>query len=203
MSRLPAAKRREQLLDCAASLFAQHGYARATTSQLARAAGVTEPIIYRHFDSKRDLFVALIERTGEDTLREWEADLADATDPAERLRRLVDDNPMVKPGGRSAYRVILQAITEVDDPEIHAALRQHTKKLHEFVTKEVERAQKAHKVMRRVSPELIAWILIDLGLGYGTLSAWGVENHSRDASGHIAQVIARMLVGPGHPAESR
>ena len=41
MSRLPAPKRREQLLDCAAELFAKNGYARATTAQLAKAAGVT------------------------------------------------------------------------------------------------------------------------------------------------------------------
>ena len=60
MTRLPAAQRREQLLDEASKLFAQLGYARATTSQLAKAAGVTEPIIYRHFASKRDLFIALI-----------------------------------------------------------------------------------------------------------------------------------------------
>ena len=68
MSRLPAAKRKEQLLDCAMQLFAAHGYARATTAELAKLAGVTEPIIYRHFDSKLDLFVALIERTAGMTL---------------------------------------------------------------------------------------------------------------------------------------
>jgi AcrR family transcriptional regulator len=197
MSRLPAAKRREQLLDCAATLFANHGYARATTAQLARAAGVTEPIIYRHFDSKRDLFIALIERTGQDTIREWEADLAGAEDPAERLRRLLGDNPMVKPGGRSAYRVILQAITEVDDPLIQQALTTHIRKLHSFICDEVRRAQQAHKVTSRLSAELIAWLLIDIGLGYGVLSAWGIEGHGRDASGvHIREVIARLLVGP-------
>src|ERR1051326_7480135 len=89
VSRLPASKRREQLLDRAAELFAKNGYARATTAQLAKAAGVTEPIIYRHFDSKRDLFVALIERTGRETIERWEEDLAGANDPAERLRRLL------------------------------------------------------------------------------------------------------------------
>ena len=78
MSRLPAAERRKQLLDNAAELFAKHGYARATTAQLAKAAGVTEPIIYRHFASKRDLFVALIERTGKETLETWEKHLEDA-----------------------------------------------------------------------------------------------------------------------------
>ncbi len=197
MSRLPAAKRREQLLDSAADLFATHGYARATTSQLARAAGVTEPIIYRHFDSKRALFVALIERTGEDTLREWEADLADAADPAERLRRLIGDNPMVKPGGKGAYRVILQAITEVDDAQIQAALRNHIAKLHRFVADEILLAQQSHKVTRRFTAELIAWLLIDVGLGYGVLSAWGVEGHGRDEQGvHVQSVIARLVVGP-------
>lgn len=197
MSRLPAAKRREQLLDSAADLFATHGYARATTSQLARAAGVTEPIIYRHFNSKRELFVALIERTGEDTLREWEADLADAADPAQRLRRLIGDNPMVKPGGKGAYRVILQAITEVDDPQIQAALRDHMTKLHKFIADELRRAQESHKVTRRFSADVIAWTLIDVGLGYGVLSAWGIEGHGFDDSGtHVQDVIARLVVGP-------
>ena len=202
MSRLPAAKRREQLLDSAADLFATYGYARATTSQLARAAGVTEPIIYRHFSSKRELFVALIERTGEDTLREWEADLADAADPAERLRRLIGDNPMVKPGGKGAYRVILQAITEVDDPKIQAALRNHMTKLHKFIADELRIAQESHKVTKRFSAELIAWMMIDVGLGYGVLSAWGVEGHGMDSSGmHVQDVIARLVIGPWGKAD--
>ena len=65
MTRLPAAERREQLLDTAVTLFAKRGYAGATTAELAKAAGVTEPIIYRHFASKKDLFIAVIDRTGE------------------------------------------------------------------------------------------------------------------------------------------
>ena len=46
MSRLPAAQRREQLLDVAAELFSSRGYAGATTAQIAKEAGITEPIIY-------------------------------------------------------------------------------------------------------------------------------------------------------------
>jgi len=197
MPRLPAAQRREQLLDCAAELFARHGYARATTAELARAAGVTEPIIYRHFDSKRDLFIALIERTGRETLAEWKQHLAGAEDPAERLRRLLGDNPMVQPRGSVTYRVILQAITEVDEPGIHEALDGHMRMLHAFIADEIRRAQKDHKVTRRHSPELIAWHLIHTGLGYGVLSAWGIEGHGRDETGEsVRQLVARVLVGP-------
>src|SRR5690606_11494840 len=133
-----------------------NGYARATTAQLAKAAGVTEPIIYRHFASKRDLFVALIERTGQQTISQWEQHLADAQDPAERLPRLIGDNPMVSQRGRFGYRVILQAITEVDDPAIQEALRNHILSLHAFLTRELDRAQREHKVTTRFSAELIA-----------------------------------------------
>ncbi len=62
MTRLPAAKRREQLLDTAVLLFAERGFAGATTSELARAAGVTAPLIYRPSRSAKDLFIAAIDR---------------------------------------------------------------------------------------------------------------------------------------------
>ena len=196
MSRLPAAERREQLLDRALTIFSEHGYARATTAQLAKSAGVTEPIIYRHFASKKDLFIALIRRTGERTLAAWEQDLADAADPAERLRRLVADNPMVSDQGKREYRVFLQAITEVDDLQIRDALRDHIMSLHTFLTKELRRAQTEQKVGERFSPELIAWLLINIGMGYGVLTAMQIGDHGRDEAGiHVADAIKTLLVG--------
>lgn len=204
MTRLPASQRREQLLDKAAELFAKFGYARATTAQLAKAAGVTEPIIYRHFDSKRDLFVALIERTGRETIARWEKQLAETADPAERLRRLVGDNPMVAEPHRQAYRVVLQAISETEDPVIHDALRAHIKALHAFLVEELEAAQKDHKVTTRFSAEIMAWLLIHTGLGYGVLSAMNIPSQGVDHSGvHVKEVVGRLLVGPGHRAEPR
>jgi len=204
VSRLPASQRREQLLDCAADLFARNGYARATTAQLAKAAGVTEPIIYRHFESKRDLFVALIERTGRESIARWERHLTDANDPADRLRRLVGDNPMVAEPHKQSYRVILQAISEVDDPVIHDALRNHIKALHAFLVDEIEEAQKDHKVTQRFSAEIIAWMLIHMGLGYGVLTAMNIANQGIDQHGaHVKEVIARLLVGKASGNESR
>ncbi|MEL7472206.1 MAG: helix-turn-helix domain-containing protein [Planctomycetota bacterium] len=196
MSRLPAAERREQLLDAALEQFAEHGYARATTAQLAKAAGVTEPIIYRHFKSKRDLFVALIERTGKRTLEQWSGDLATATDPAERLKRLIGDNPMVSGDGRKAYRVFLQAITEVNDESIQAALEAHIKQARAFIQHELEAAQSASQVTHRFSAELLAKLLVHLGMGYGVLTAMQVPQHGEDDDGrHVQEIIARVLVG--------
>ncbi|MCB9845926.1 MAG: TetR/AcrR family transcriptional regulator [Phycisphaeraceae bacterium] len=197
MGRLPAQQRREQLLDCAAKLFSRRGYARTTTAELAKSAGVTEPIIYRHFASKRDLFVALIERAGEETIAAWRRHLKGAKDAAERLRRLLGENPMVSETGRDPYRVMLQAITVADDPEIHKAIQTHISALHAFLRTEITAAQKAHKIAARFDAALIAWLLIDTAMGYGVLSALRVEGHGIGPDGtHVQQAVERMLIGP-------
>jgi len=193
---MPANERREQLLDRAAELFARRGYARATTAQLARAAGVTEPIIYRHFSSKRDLFVALIRRTGERTLAMWAEHLADAHDPADRVRRLINDNPMVTRENRDAYRVMLQAISEVeDDGEIQAALDEHIGSVHAFLSRELADAQAKGRVPDRFGPEVLAWAMISVGMGYGVLDAMRISGRGRDEKGvHVRDVIAAAMI---------
>lgn len=50
---------RQQLLDAAATVFVERGYAGATTKEIARRAGVSEGTIYRHFADKRELFAAV------------------------------------------------------------------------------------------------------------------------------------------------
>lgn len=196
MTRLPAAQRKEQLLDTAVALFADHGYAGATTSDLAKAAGVTEPIIYRHFDSKKALFIAVIERTSELTMATWDRQLRTARDPAQRLRRLIGANPMVSDKGRGIYRVIVQAMMEIEDPDILAAIQRHVQRIHAFVTAEVVHAQDTGQVSKRFSPEITAWTLLHLGLGYGVMEPLGIKGHATDAQGvRVRNVVARLLLG--------
>lgn len=194
MARLRAQQRKEQLLDVAAELFAKQGYARATTAELAKAAGVTEPIIYRHFESKRDLFVALVERTAEQTREHWQKRIKDAKDPATRLRRLVGENPMVMDSLRTNYRVFLQAITETQDAKIRKAVHEHLEELHAFLQAEVEAAQEERRVLRMFSAETIAWILVNMGLGYGVMDALKYPTKA-DHGDRVMELIERMLVG--------
>ncbi len=60
-TRLPASERRAQLLDVAMTVFAANGYHGTSMNGVAKAAGVTKPVLYQHFTSKRDLYVELIE----------------------------------------------------------------------------------------------------------------------------------------------
>ncbi len=61
MARMPAAKRRRQLLDVAIRVFSEVGYHGASMNDIALAAGITKPVIYQHFESKLDLYLQLLE----------------------------------------------------------------------------------------------------------------------------------------------
>jgi AcrR family transcriptional regulator len=56
------ATRRSQILDGAAAVFAEKGFHRATTREIAQAAGVSEGTIYNYFDSKEDLLIGIMSR---------------------------------------------------------------------------------------------------------------------------------------------
>jgi AcrR family transcriptional regulator len=60
VTRLPAARRREQLLDVALELFAEKGYHQTSMNEIAEAAGVTKPVLYQHFESKEQLYLQLL-----------------------------------------------------------------------------------------------------------------------------------------------
>ncbi len=62
--RLPGPQRREQLLDIARQVFAQAGYHETSMNKVAAEAGVTKPVLYQHFASKRDLYRAVLEDVG-------------------------------------------------------------------------------------------------------------------------------------------
>jgi len=60
--RLPRAERREQILAAATDAFARSGFAATGLEQIAAAAGVTRVVLYRHFDSKNELYQAVLDR---------------------------------------------------------------------------------------------------------------------------------------------
>ena len=62
--RLPAARRRRQLLDVALEVFATSGFHQTSMEEVAEAAGVTKPVLYQHFGSKRELYLELLEDVG-------------------------------------------------------------------------------------------------------------------------------------------
>jgi len=75
-ARLTGDERRAQLLDVAGALFADLGYHGLSMEHLADAAGVSKPVLYQHFPSKRELYLALVR----DTVEHMESRVREALD---------------------------------------------------------------------------------------------------------------------------
>jgi AcrR family transcriptional regulator len=67
-ARLPAARRRRQLLDVAVERFAAKGFHATSMEEIADAAGVTKPVLYQHFRSKRTLYLELLDDMGRELM---------------------------------------------------------------------------------------------------------------------------------------
>jgi AcrR family transcriptional regulator len=165
-TRLTGPQRRQAVVETACRVFAKGSYHGSTTAQIARETGVSEPVLYRHFSSKRELYVACLDAVWERVRTLWEKALESEDDPADYLKALAK----AYLEERGAARVVLvdlwiQALTEAaDDHEIRRALRAQVRDVHDFVASVIRRSQDAGGVVPERDPAAEAWIFISLGL---------------------------------------
>ncbi len=121
--RLPAEQRRVQLLEIARDMFAERGFHKTSMDDLALAAGVTKPVLYQHFKSKRALYCELLELVGAQLLGELGRATAQASSGREQVERglaayfgWVAANP-------SAFRLMFGASMR-NDPEFATIVEQ-------------------------------------------------------------------------------
>jgi AcrR family transcriptional regulator len=190
--RMKAVHRRDQLLRSAAECFAEHGYQGTTTARLARAANVSEPVLYKHFKSKQELFVALIDQVGREVLRDWRKAIAPLRSPMDQLRVLLRLNPATTdPRTRQFYRVLFAAQAEFNEAVIQAALRKHYAQYATFLSNVLRRAQRAGQVRRDVSAVGLAWQLIHSGIGFALLKPLEIPGHATPAT--VEQAIGLLM----------
>jgi AcrR family transcriptional regulator len=85
--RLSAEARRAQLLQVARAVFASDGYHGAAMEQIAASAGVTKPVLYQHFESKKELYLGLLEEDMARLLDEIKRSIETARSNRERIER--------------------------------------------------------------------------------------------------------------------
>ena len=165
-ARLTGAERRAAVVETACRIFAKRSYHGSTTAQIARETGVTEPVLYRHFTSKRALYLACLDAVWAQVRVLWEKALEAEQDPAEWVKAI----GKAYLEARAAARIVLvdlwiQALTEAaDDPEIRRALRGQVREVHNFVADVIRRAQAEGGILPERDPDAEAWIFISLGL---------------------------------------
>jgi AcrR family transcriptional regulator len=164
-TRLPAEERRAALLKIACRLFSEGSYRGTTTADIAREAGVTEPVLYRHFASKRQLFLSCLQDTWAGVRVMWEETVAAELDPGlwvASMGRSFIESEVKRPLISNLW---VQAIAESsEDPVIGAFMKEHMREVHDYVAEVGRQAQSLGAIEADRDIDAEAWIFISLGL---------------------------------------
>jgi AcrR family transcriptional regulator len=114
--------RREEILDAATAVFAEQGYHGASTEEIARRAGISQPYVFRLFGTKKDLFIAVETRCFRQTLEIFQR-AAEGKRGEEALQAMGMAYRELLTTDRSFLRGQMQSYAACDDPEICAIVR--------------------------------------------------------------------------------
>lgn len=172
--RLPAEERRRSIVRAALRVFSSGSYAGSTIAEIAGEAGVSEPVLYRHFDSKRDLWVACLDAAWEEFRADFDRvvdELLAASGTGGGLEAgAVRSGLLVAPSVTRWKKALMpnlwiQGITEAgEDREIRRHVARHMRVAHDHVAAALRRGQELGVVPPDRSPEAEAWVIIAGGL---------------------------------------
>ncbi len=199
-------KRREQILQTAVNLFSHRGFSGTTTKEIARAAGVSEAMVFRHFSTKDALYGAILEsKKCQDGLHQfpWEINPA--------IQKAIED----KNDFEFFYNFGLQAL-EKHQADIgfmrllfYSALEEHelaerffgefVAKIYEFISDYVETRQHDGAI-RKVNPRIVVRSFLGMLIHHSLNNILWDKNHrllhitNQEAAKNFAEIILRGVV---------
>ena len=130
--RKTAQERREAVLDAALTEFGDHGFEGASTDAIARAAGISQPYLFRLFGTKKDLFIAADQLCFEQTYAAFRK-ASDGLAGEEALRAMGGGYKAMIAEDPRRLKMQMQAYAACDDPDIAAVVRRGFGRLVELV----------------------------------------------------------------------
>jgi AcrR family transcriptional regulator len=106
---LPRVARRRQLLGAAQTVFVAQGYHAAAMDEIAETAGVSKPVLYQHFPSKLDLYLALLDQHCEDLVARVRGALESTTDNKQRVEAAISAYFGFVAGDGEAFRLVFES----------------------------------------------------------------------------------------------
>jgi AcrR family transcriptional regulator len=180
--RLPAARRRRQLLDVALERFASKGFHATSMEEIAEAAGVTKPVLYQHFRSKRHLYLELLDDVGTQLMEAIGKATAEASGPRLQVEAGMAAYVSFMTSRPQAFPLLFGSGAR-RDPEFADAVRRVEDAIADAVAALIEADVDA--VHRRVLAAAI------VGMAEGVLRHWIADGPAVD-TGLLARQMAEL-----------
>ncbi len=160
---MPARERREQILDAAEIVFSANSYRDVGTASVAAQAEVSEPTLYRYFESKRDLYLAMLDRSAERLLSGWREQAANNPSPLGGIADIgtgyyqqIQDDP-------SPFLLRARSLLETGDAKLAEHARKRFWETYEFIVSLYERARECGEIAADADVHSHAWLFMAMG----------------------------------------
>jgi AcrR family transcriptional regulator len=192
-TRLTAAERREVIERVATEVFAERGYAGASIDAIARRAGVSAPVVYDHFASKRDLYERLLVRTRDELLETWREHLFSDEPAAVRIPRAFEAWAAYVETHPYASRMYFREATGVAEvQEFHAELHAQARAALGAI---LAREPGAERVAGAKDPEALEMAAEVIRSGLTGLAVWWNDHPHVPREQIVATAVNVLWVG--------
>ncbi|NOK58716.1 MAG: hypothetical protein GFH27_549301n256 [Chloroflexi bacterium AL-W] len=187
-TRLSAQERRELILRKSAELFAELGYHDASTKKLATASGITEPVLYQHFSSKKKLFITVVRDFGQLFSKSFKQQTTISQNSSEivMLHQTLVDYYELSQKHIEMRNIIFEAMAFRDE-DISVAVHQNIQDIAVFVYELLETASKTKRLASGIDVEAATWNYVSMILMvHVSLLSDGYYGHSQTSFQRMA-----------------
>ena len=157
-NRLPAEERKKQILKCAVKVFAKSNYRSAKMADIADEAGISEAMVYKHFPSKKVIFLKILQHMSGRIIKFWEEEAEKQQDPLTALRNMGLAYYKRMKRHPDELKVQFQAISEVDDKDIAKQLRREHMSYIGYIDSVLKKGVQQGTIKKDLDTGLIAFI---------------------------------------------
>ncbi len=174
--RLSGTERRQQIVQAAISIMAEHGLPGTTTRRIAEEVGVSEPALYKYFPGKKELVLEALDEVGNRFFSSLAAAAKEGETVPDRIFNMsasfyefVMDHP-------EESMLLFETVTGTRDPEIRAALGDRMLQYTEALSQMFEAGKSQGSVRADLDTTVAAWQILSLGITLVFAALTGLED---------------------------
>lgn len=162
--RLPAEKRRKQILRCAVKVFARSNYQKTRVADIAAEADISEATIYKYFPSKKSIFIEILQYMSETIITRLQEEGSKEQDALAAIRNMSKAFYKLIVNHPEEVKVQFQAISEIDDEEIADRLHRDHEDYMRFIGSVIERGVGQGTVRKDLDVQTLVLLLDGVGV---------------------------------------
>jgi AcrR family transcriptional regulator len=198
--RKSAEERKSEIAEAALRLADKLGPDRLATEQVARAVGLTQAAIFRHFPKKQDLWEAVAARIGEKFQQRWLAVEKGPADPLARLRALVIAQLKLIQRTPAIPAILFSRELHVENKLLRKLFWELMKQFHRKMEQLLDAGQREGTLRQDIDPGDAAFLVI--GLIQGLVLRWSLSDRDFDLAAEGERLIEVQLRSFGATSDS-